>query len=91
MSGVGESLLRTHRYAEYRLYRKRDGNETYVFTWKTEEAIVAKAVHRWIESRANLLSPLYVTAGVGVAHAENEALFVTQNFSILASDVLAAR
>lgn len=41
--------------------------------------------------RANLLSQLYVTAGVGIAHAENEALFISANFSFLDSEALAAK
>lgn len=93
LSGVGENLLVTHRYREYHVYTGSDGSRTYDFSWKSEECIVAEALESWMNSpdhRVNLLSPLYVTAGVGIAHADNEALFITVNFSFLASEALAA-
>lgn len=92
LTGVGENLLVTHRYREYYVYTRSDGRNTYEFSWKTQDGIVAEALESWMGSpghRANLLSPLYLTAGVGIAHADNEAVFITVNFSFLASETLA--
>lgn len=48
----------------------------------------------WLASRshrANMLSPLYKSAGVGVVLTDGETLFVTHNFSCQNSLALATR
>ncbi len=94
LRGIGENLLLTPRYSEYRVRSSGKGNKTYDFSWKSDKGIVAEALTSWMNSpshRANLLSQLYVTAGVGIAYADNEALFITVNFFLLPSEALAAK
>lgn len=84
----------THRYSEYRVHSSGKGKMTYEFAWQSDEDIVTESLASWMNSpshRANLLSQLYVAAGVGIAHADNEALFITVTFSFLAFKALAAK
>ena len=84
VDGLGENLFLTHRFRAYWIQKAPGGTPRYTFEWKTLDEIAREAVDGWMESathRANLLSPLYHTAGIAVVHAGNEALFVTQNLS----------
>lgn len=94
VDGLGENLFLTHRFRAYWIQKAPGGTRRYTFEWKTLGEIAREAVDGWMQSathRANLLSPLYRTAGIAVVHAGNEALFVTQNFSCRPSAQLAAK
>jgi len=94
IEGIGENLFLTHRYREYRMYRYTDGSEQFIFDWKSTDELVREAIDLWMQSsthRANLLSPLYKAAGVGIVHTAQETLFITQNFSYHHAATLASR
>ncbi|GIV58727.1 MAG: hypothetical protein KatS3mg042_1640 [Rhodothermaceae bacterium] len=80
--GVGENLSLTHRYAEYRV-KEHGTHRRFDFTWRTIEELAWQVVASWLQSprhRANLLSPVYGAEAIGVFRADNEAVFITQNF-----------
>jgi len=94
VEGVGENLFMTHHFRAYEVFTQADGQQTYLFEWKTQQEIAQEAVARWMQSpahRANLLSPLYHGEAIGVGHSANEVLFITQNFTCQSDDPLAAR
>lgn len=95
LEGVGENLFLAHRFNSYRVRHTADGGREYVFDWKTTDEIAREAVDSWLQSRthrANLLSPHYVTQGIGVTMGDNATVFVTQQFiACRPSDALAAR
>jgi uncharacterized protein YkwD len=90
--GIGENLFVTHRYAEYAVYSDEAGRATYVVDWKDPAELARQTVEGWMESethRANLLSPYYDAAAIGVVCGEHDVLFVTQNFHYQASSFTA--
>ena len=51
--------------------------------WNTQEEIAIVAVEGWMNSqghRENILDPSYDRAGIGVAIAEDDRVYITQNF-----------
>ena len=84
IEGVGENILFTHRYTAYTIIDQSDGTRSYQFEWKSIDCLGEEALTLWLDSpahRKNLLSPVYRSAGIGIVHAENETLFVTQILS----------
>lgn len=94
IEGVGENLLLTHSFSSYSIIPQSNGQQTYVFEWKTPKEIAHEAITLWMNSpthRTNLLSPLYQVAAVGIVHGANETLYITHNFSCQAAEILTAR
>jgi uncharacterized protein YkwD len=79
--GIGENLYYTYRYDTLKLIR--EGSMTrQEYDWKTLDMLAREAIAGWLNSpphRANLLSRVYHTQGVGVALSAGQQLYVTQN------------
>lgn len=85
-TGIAENIFYTYPYRSYKVTRRGDRETTQYqcqYQWKTPEELAREIVQGWMESpghRRNLLNPRHQTEGLGLARAEDDRIYITQNF-----------
>lgn len=81
-TGIGENIFQGHRVAGFSAYVER-GVRHVENRYLTGEDLARACVEGWMKSpghRANILTAEYLREGFGIAVAEDQKVYITQNF-----------
>ena len=80
--GIGENIFQGHQVGGYSAYVER-GVRHVENHWLSGEQLAVSCVEGWMKSpghRDNILTADYMLEGIGIAVAEDQKVYVTQNF-----------
>lgn len=81
--GVGENLYMTTQYSRWQVTVDPTGERVRTYDWKSIDEIARETVDGWLSSqghRANMLSRMYGSEGIGISIALDRNIYITENF-----------